>query len=190
MDVSCESNQSNSKNTKRGRISPKKKKKRTRPKCEIKLAVFEESTEKNHVLFSSTLKRDVKYRSPSILILLLNLPIFQRSIEHDRPSFSIDFKRASRIILPRIVRRAVVATGCANFSTWNYIRGFQRVEIRGTYALSLAIRCLRGLLIRKVAEQDRVETRGDIRTASFDKGKTGGEDVYVQIYFAGWIYVP
>lgn len=58
------------------------------------------------------------------------------------------------------------------------------------YALSLAIRCLRGLLIRKVAEQDRVETRGDIRTASFDKGKTGGEDVYVQIYFSGWIYVP
>lgn len=53
------------------------------------------------------------------------------------------------------------------------------MEIRGTYALSLAIRCLRGLLIRKVAEQDRVETRGDIRTASFDKGKTGGEDVYV-----------
>lgn len=52
------------------------------------------------------------------------------------------------------------------------------MEIRGTYALSLAIRCLRRLLIRKVAEQDRVETRGDIRTASFDKGKTG-EDVYV-----------
>lgn len=138
MDVSCESNQSNSKNTKRGRISPKKKKKRTRPKCEIKLAVFEESIEKSHVLFSSTLKRDVKYRSPFILILLLNLPIFQRSIEHDRPSFSIDFKRASRIILPRIVRRAVVATGCANFSTprgiiseafsvWRYgVRAFTR----------------------------------------------------------------
>lgn len=188
MDVSCESNQSNSKNTKRARISPKKKKKRTRPKCEIKLAVFEESTEKNHVLFSSTLKRDVKYRSPSILILLLNLPIFQRSIEHDRPSFSIDFKRASRIILPRIVRRAVAATGCANFSTPRGI--ISEAFSVWRYALLLAIRCLRRLLIRKVAEQDRVETRGDIRTASFDKGKTGGEDVYVQIYFAGWIYVP
>lgn len=43
------------------------------------------------------------------------------------------------------------------------------------------IRCLRGLLIRKVAEQDRVETRGDIRATSFDKGKTSGEDIYIYI---------
>lgn len=50
------------------------------------------------------------------------------------------------------------------------------------------IRRLRGLLVRKVAEQDRVETRGDMHTASYARVSIKGKqerkkerDIYIYI---------
>lgn len=94
-------------------------------------------------------------------------------------------------------RSAFKLPSCSHNSSWDCFARGSRNRLRGFFHVKLYLgvetryavfaRRLRGLLIRKVAEQDRVETRGDMHTASYArvsiKGKQAAErKIYIYIF--------